>query len=280
MPAATISGAQAAVVELVEDGAAHELSGAVGIDAIEQSREEFAAEGFYGVDVLSLLLRHGEQTLVEFVLRERLIGLDEDDAGAGVRGLCRRGAAVTVGGGEVLDGFAADEEVFELAVTTMSTDCAGTPSSSMVYAPRRDLPLNFVSSGSSVTSEHVRQNARLVAGGVGAAGAGGGAHLGAVGLDVGDEEAGEDVGDGVSAEEDGTMVVLGGDDGRVAQLLEALKVVDDAFAKGGGALEVFGLGGDGAVVAAEAHAIRCLAAHADGCRCSRYSPGEPSCLRC
>ncbi len=63
-----------------------------------------------------MLLRHGEQALVELVLRYGLIGLDEDDAGARVRGLRGGGASVAVGGGEVLDGFAADEEVFELAV--------------------------------------------------------------------------------------------------------------------------------------------------------------------
>ncbi len=60
------------------------------------------------------------------------------------------------------------------------------------------------------------------------------------------------------------MVVVGGDDGGVAQLVEALEVVDDALAKCGGAFELLRGGGDGAVVAAEAHAVGCLAADADG----------------
>ncbi len=46
------AGAEAAVVELVEDGSANELAGAIGVDAVEQAGEEFAAEGFDGVDVL------------------------------------------------------------------------------------------------------------------------------------------------------------------------------------------------------------------------------------
>ena len=91
-----------------------------------------------------------------------------------------------------------------------------------------------------------------------------GAHLGAVGFDVGDEEAGEDIGGDVSADEDGAVVVLGGDDGSVAQFFEALEVFDDALAKGGGAFKLFRGSGDGAVVAAEAHAVGCLAADADG----------------
>ncbi len=84
------------------------------------------------------------------------------------------------------------------------------------------------------------------------------------GFDVGDEEAIEDVGDGVSAEEDGAVVVVGGDNGGVAQLVEALEVFDDALAKCGGAFELLRGGGDGAVIAAETHAVGRLAADADG----------------
>ena len=60
-------GAEAAVVELVEDCAANELAGAVGVDEIEQAREELATEGLYGVDVAALLFCHGEEAFVEFV---------------------------------------------------------------------------------------------------------------------------------------------------------------------------------------------------------------------
>src|SRR5277367_496973 len=53
----------------------------------------------------------------------------------------------------------------------------------------------------------------------GSGGAGGGSHLRAVGFDVGNEETGEYVGGGVSAEEDGTVVVLGGDYGSFAEFI-------------------------------------------------------------
>ena len=61
-----------------------------------------------------------------------------------------------------------------------------------------------------------------------ALGARGGAHLGPVGFDVGDEERVQHVGGCVAAEQDGAVVVLGGDHGRIAQGLQALEVVDDA----------------------------------------------------
>ena len=54
-------GAQAAVVELVEDGSADQLAGAVGVDAVEQARDEFAAEGLDCVDVVALVLGEGEE---------------------------------------------------------------------------------------------------------------------------------------------------------------------------------------------------------------------------
>lgn len=76
------AGAEAAIVEFVEDRTTDELTSAIGLYAIEKTWEEFAAQGFYGVDVLALFLRHGEQALVELLLRERLIGFDEDNAGA------------------------------------------------------------------------------------------------------------------------------------------------------------------------------------------------------
>ena len=37
-------GAEAAVVELVEDGSADEFAGAVGVDAVEEAGDELAAE--------------------------------------------------------------------------------------------------------------------------------------------------------------------------------------------------------------------------------------------
>ncbi len=74
----------------------------------------------------------------------------------------------------------------------------------------------------------------------------------------------EDVGGGVAGEEDGAMVVVGGDYGGVAEVVEALEIVEGTLAEGFGALEVFGFDGDGAVVAAETHAVGCLAADADG----------------
>ena len=49
-------GAEAAVVEFVEDGSADELAGAVGFYAVEEAGEEFAAEGFDFVDVVVLFL--------------------------------------------------------------------------------------------------------------------------------------------------------------------------------------------------------------------------------
>ena len=64
-----MSGAQAAVVEFVEDRAAHQLAGAVGMDQVEQARSEFAAQRLDRVDVAALLLGHGEQARVELVLR-------------------------------------------------------------------------------------------------------------------------------------------------------------------------------------------------------------------
>ena len=60
-------GAEAAVVEFVEDCAANELAGAVGVDEVEQAREELATEGLYGVDIAALLFCHGEEAFVEFV---------------------------------------------------------------------------------------------------------------------------------------------------------------------------------------------------------------------
>src|SRR5205823_10918712 len=54
-------GAEAAVVELVEDCATDELAGAVGVDEIEETRGEIAAEGFGLIDVAALVLGHGEQ---------------------------------------------------------------------------------------------------------------------------------------------------------------------------------------------------------------------------
>ena len=110
------AGAEAAIVEFVEDRTTDELTSAIGLDAIEKTWEEFAAQGFYGVDVLALFLRHGKQAFVEFVLRDRLIGFDQDNARARVRSLRRGSAAVAVGGGEVFDWLAANEEVFEFAV--------------------------------------------------------------------------------------------------------------------------------------------------------------------
>src|SRR5437660_632288 len=49
------AGAEAAVVEFIEDGSANELAGAIGFHAVEQSGNKFAAQGFDGVDVFILL---------------------------------------------------------------------------------------------------------------------------------------------------------------------------------------------------------------------------------
>ena len=109
--------AEAAVIELVEGGSADQCARAVGVDTVEQAGEEFAAaESLYFVDVAVLFLAQSEEAFGHLILRERLDAFDEEDADAGVRGLGRGGAAVAVRGGKVLDGFAADEEVFELAV--------------------------------------------------------------------------------------------------------------------------------------------------------------------
>ena len=54
-------GAEAAVVELVEDGSADEVAGAVGVDAVEEAGDELAAEGVDCVDVVALLLGEGEE---------------------------------------------------------------------------------------------------------------------------------------------------------------------------------------------------------------------------
>ncbi len=65
-------GAEAAVVELVEDGSADEVAGAVGVDAVEEARDELAAEGFDCVDVVALLLGEGEEAVGHGVGGERL----------------------------------------------------------------------------------------------------------------------------------------------------------------------------------------------------------------
>src|SRR5207248_8946214 len=96
-------------------------------------------------------------------------------------------------------------------------------------------------------ADHVRKNARFQAGGVCTGRACSGAHLGAVGFDVGDEKAGEDVGGHVSTDEQGPVVVFGRNDRSIAQLLEAFQVVDSAFAEGCGGLQLFRGGRDGAV---------------------------------
>src|SRR5882724_5848365 len=45
------AGAEAAIVELIEDGSANELASAIGMDPVEKTGKEFAAQGFNGVDV-------------------------------------------------------------------------------------------------------------------------------------------------------------------------------------------------------------------------------------
>ena len=74
-------GAETASVELVKDCAADELTGAIGLYAVEKTRKKFSAESLDGVDVFALLFCHAEQTFVEFFFRYGLIGLDKDDAG-------------------------------------------------------------------------------------------------------------------------------------------------------------------------------------------------------
>jgi len=59
------------------------------------------------------------------------------------------------------------------------------------------------------------------------------------------------------------VVVLGGDDGGVAQLLQTLEVVDDALAEDGPGLQLAGGDAGGAVVAGELHAVGSLTADAD-----------------
>ena len=110
---------------------------------------------------------------------------------------------------EVLDGLATDEKVFELALGDHVDGLRGD--AFIVYFVGADevvagegLELGIVGD-----VEEVRQDGSVKAGGIGSLGASGGAHLGAVGFDVGDEEAVEDVGGGVAAEEDGAVVVVG-----------------------------------------------------------------------
>ena len=103
----------------------------------------------------------------------------------------------------------------------------------------------------------------MEAGGVGAQGAGGGAHLRAVGFDVGDEELGHQVRGRVAAEQDRAVVVLRGDDGGVAQRLQALQILDDALAEDGPAIHLRRGGGGGPIVAGELHAVGGLSADAD-----------------
>src|SRR5437764_6550152 len=92
------AGAEAAVVEFIENRSANKLTGAVEVDAVEQPRVEFASEGFDLIDVLVLLFCHRAQPLVEFLLGEWLVGLDEDDARARVGSLRGSGTSVAVGG--------------------------------------------------------------------------------------------------------------------------------------------------------------------------------------
>src|SRR5437773_1588553 len=90
-----------------------------------------------------------------------------------------------------------------------------------------------------IDTDRARARRCFVTGRVGAGGACGGAHLRAVGFDVGNEEASEDIGGNVSTDEDGAVVVVARNDGSIAKFLEALEVVDGALAKRGGALKFF-----------------------------------------
>ena len=76
-----------------------------------------AAERFDSVDICALLLGDREQALVHLGCCESgWSDLTSRTPECEWAGLCGRGAAMAVGGGEVLDGLAADEEVLELAV--------------------------------------------------------------------------------------------------------------------------------------------------------------------
>ena len=195
-----------------------------------------------------------------------------------MRGSSGSGASVAVRGREVLHRLASDEVVFEPAV---DDDIDGLRGNAFVVdligadeAVAIELRLERI-----VGDAHeLGQNAGVVAGGVGSAGAGGGAEVGAVGLDVADEEAVEDVGGGVAGEEDGAVIVLGVDDGSFAEVVEALEVVDDALAEGGPALELGGADGDGAVVARDLHAVGGLATDADGVVVSAEAVAEDGSL--
>ncbi len=191
-------------------------------------------------------------------------GFDDDDAEVRARGLAGGGAAVAVGGGKVADGGAADEEVLQLAV---DDDVYGLGGDAFVVdgvGADEALAVEGGEGGVVDDVEGLGEDLGVEGRGVGALGAGGGADLGAVGLDVGDEEAVEDVGCGVAGEEDGAVIVVGGDYGGFAEVFEALEVVDGALAEGCGVFEVLGVDGGGAVVAAEAHAVGGLSADADG----------------
>ncbi len=155
-------------------------------------------------------------------------------------GLAEGGAAVAVGVGEVFYGLAADEVVFQLAV---DDDIDGLGGDAFVVdgvGADEILAVEGLERGSSVTLRKSGSTEAWSDGGVGALGAGGGAHLGAVGLDVGNEEAVEDIGGGVAGEEDGAVVVVGGDDGGVAQSVEAIEIIDACACGRLGAFEVLG----------------------------------------
>ena len=161
-----------------------------------------------------------------------MAGFDEENAGARVGWLRRGSAAVAVRVREVFYGFAADEKVFEFAV---DDDVDGLRGDAFVVdgvGAEEGFAVELSLQRIVGDAEHLGQDAGSVAGGVGAGCAGCCAHLGAVGLDVGNEEAVEDIGGGISAEEDGAVIVVGGDYGRVAEFLEAFEIFDGALAEG------------------------------------------------
>src|SRR6266852_1805847 len=247
--------AESADVELAEDSAADELFVAVRIDAIEQARGVGGAERFDAIGVgLALVGNHLDDALLQRFGRLGFRAFQQQHAEVWRRIGAGTGATVTVRGGEVADGLAAEKVAGEGAVVHHGDRLSFHAVVVDIVSADEALTLKFAQRGIVNHAEKVWEDAGLEAGGERADSAVGAAELGLGAENVGADEGGDDVVGGVGSEEHRAAIFLL-DDGRLAQGDESVQgffgVAEERITRG----KLFGFGDHPEGIAAETHAV-------------------------